>query len=325
MTGAVTERLIREAETEDPQHYSRRVGQLALAYLLVFAGSLAGIALIVWRGELFVTLAQRSNVETLTLAFFVVFFGYLVAITARGAWGALRIAWYALQRLLGAAPLDVERRKAAALGPPGPIVPAVALNVMVELDGTPCRPFDVPVADDAGPMGRLVFDGAELRHKEVRGDGSNSLLAYAVQQIGQLLERRGVDVDLNIVTWRQLADEEHDRYVGLAHFANRLEAHLGADALWPKVRLTAEDLRELERRMTAVCPALRAEAFLPHWEYEAEHQVPLIPEPLGLISLHRSERRVDPVASMGCATAVVLLTLAVLAVFILFPPWVPGK
>jgi hypothetical protein len=325
MAGAVAERLIREAETEDPQHFARRVGRLALAYLLVFGGSLAGIALILWRGELLITLAQRTNVETLTLAFFVVFFGYLATITVRGAWGALRIAWYALQRRFGAAPLDVERRKAAALGGPGAVVPAVALNVMVELDGTPCGPFEVPVADEAGPMGRLVFDGAEVRHKEVRGDGSNSLLAFAVQQVGQLLQQRGVDVDLNIVTWRQLADEEHDRYVGLAHFANRLEAHLGADALWPKVRLTEEDRRELEHRLTAVCPALRDEAFLPHWEYEAEHQVPLIPEPLGLVSLRRTERRVDPVTSMGCATAVVLLALAVLAVIILFPPWVPGR
>jgi hypothetical protein len=325
MTGGVAERLIREAETEDPQHYARRVGQLAVSYLLVFAGSVVGIVLIVWRGELLVTLAQRSNVETLTLAFFVLFFGYLATITARGAWGGLRIAWYSLQRRLGVSPLDVERRKAAALGPPGKVVPAVALNVMVELDDMPCRELQVSVADEAGPMGRLVFDGAEVRHEEVRGDGSNSLLAFAVQQIGQILQGRGVDADLNIVTWRQLADEEHDRYMGLTRFANRLEAHLGADALWPKVRLNEEDLRELERRLTAICPALRAEAFLPHWEYEAEHQVPLIPEPLGLISLHRSERRVDPVTSMGCATTVVLLALAVLAVFIFFPPWVPGR
>ena len=63
---------------------------------------------------------------------------------------------------------------------------------------------------------------------------------------------------------------------------------------------------------------------MPDWEYAGEHKLPIIPEPLGLVSLSRSERRVDPVASMGCAVVVVLGTVLILAAFILFPPWVPG-
>ena len=101
--------------------------------------------------------------------------------------------------------------------------------------------------------------------------------------------------------------------------------HLRAPELWPKVALSDADCAELERRLTAVCPALRNEAFLPHWDYAGEHKLPLIPEPLGLVSLSRTERRVDPEASMGCAVLVVLGAVAVLALFVKFPPWVPGS
>jgi hypothetical protein len=68
-------------------------------------------------------------------------------------------------------------------------------------------------------------------------------------------------------------------------FATHLEQHLGAAELWPKHILTQADCAELERRLSALCPALRNDAFLPHWEYQGEHKIPLIPEPLGLISL----------------------------------------
>ncbi len=60
-------------------------------------------------------------------------------------------------------------------------------------------------------------------------------------------------------------------------------------------------------------------------EATAHDKLPLIPEPLGLITLSRSEHRADPVAAMGCAVAVVLFVVAVLGLFIAFPPWVPGS
>jgi hypothetical protein len=119
-------------------------------------------------------------------------------------------------------------------------------------------------------------------------------------------------------------DEQTLQYHGMVHFARRLERHLDADELWPKIVLSDDDLAALERRLAAVCPALRSEGFLPDWEYEAEHKLPLIPEPLGLVSLSRSERRADPVASMGCAALVVVAAVAILALFTVFPPWVPG-
>jgi multisubunit Na+/H+ antiporter MnhC subunit len=82
---------------------------------------------------------------------------------------------------------------------------------------------------------------------------------------------------------------------------------------------------ELERRLTAVCPALRNEGFLPQWEYSAEHKLPIVPEPLGLASLGHSEKRADPLPALFALTAVVLTAVAILLVAIIAPPWVPGR
>jgi hypothetical protein len=321
----VVEAAIRETETRSPREYRRRVRHLALAYTALFGGSVAGIALLVWQAQLYVTLAQRSNVETLTLAFLFVFFGYVGYLSLGGAVGAARIAYYGLLGALGSNREAVERRKAAALGGRRGTPPTVALNYVLEQEGRPGRPFTVALADGAGPAGRLEIDGAKITHLEAFGDGSNSLLAFFVHQVNDLLHRRGAPAGLDIVAWKKIDDEQTEERLGLIEFARNLERHLGAGELWPKRTLTQDDCRELERRLSTICPALRDEAFLPDWEYEAEHQVPLIPEPLGLVSLQRSERRVDPVASMGCAVMVVLAVVVVLAVFVAFPPWVPGK
>jgi hypothetical protein len=89
--------------------------------------------------------------------------------------------------------------------------------------------------------------------------------------------------------------------------------------------LTADQRRRLEDDLRALCPALRNEAFLPDWEYEGEHKLPIIPEPLGIISLSRTERRVDPLSSLSATLVVVLLVVALICFFLLRPPWVPGR
>jgi len=76
--------------------------------------------------------------------------------------------------------------------------------------------------------------------------------------------------------------------------------------------------------MAAICRAAREEAFLPQLEYEGEHKIPIIPEPLGILSLARRERRVDALSSMGTALVIVAVTVALIAWFIMRPPWVPG-
>ena len=321
----IEEAAIREPGAQSAPEFARRVRRLALFYVLIFVGAVVGIALIIWKAQLFVTLAQRSNVETLTIAFVFVFFAYLAAISAPGALGVARLLYYELPARLGRDRDAVERRKWEALGPAGQDPPRAALNRVVELEGHPCEAFELGVADHIGRMGVLRVDGAEIMHAEARQDGSNTLLGYFVHQVGDVLGARGVQANLDVVEWRRIDDEATEEYLGMVRFARNLERHLRADELWPKVRLTDADCAELERRLALVCPALRNESFLPHWEYAGEHKLPLIPEPLGLVSLSRSERRVDPEASLGCAVLVVVAAVAVLLLFIKFPPWVPGS
>jgi hypothetical protein len=317
--------VIREPGADSPHDYSQRVRRLAAAYLVLCVGSTIGIGLLVWRARLFLSLTQQSNVETLTLAFLMVFFAYLGVLSAPGALGALRVAYYdGLLRRLGAAQEEVERRKHAALGPPHGDPPVAALNVILERNGQPCQAFGVPVRDAIGDMGQIVVDAAGLTHRPARDAGSNDVLAYFVHQVKQVLELRGECREIDVVAWQKIDGETTQQYLSTVQFARRLECHLKAAELWPKVILTEVDLREVERRLTAVCPALRSESFLPDWEYAAEHKLPLIPEPLGLISLSRTERRADPMASMGCASLVVVGAVVILALFTFFPPWVPG-
>jgi hypothetical protein len=317
--------FVREPGSESPRQYARRVHRLAAIYLVLFVACTIGTVLLLWHGRLWVSLAQHSNVETLTFAFLLVFFLYLGVLSSPGLIGALRVAYYdLLLARLGTPEIEIERRKHAALGPPRVDPPVAALNLVVERADRPCESFEIELGDDAGAMGRLEIDGAGLiHHPEVR-EGSNNLLAFVSHQINQILQARQQRANLDIVAWQTIDDEHAQQYLSTVHFARRLERHLGAEELWPKVRLTEDDLRELKRRLREVCPAVRSEGFLPDWEYEAEHKLPLVPEPLGLVSLSRSERRADPIASMGCALLVVLGAVGVLALLIVFPPWVPG-
>jgi hypothetical protein len=323
--GGLAQTAIRETESHTPQEFRRRVRHLATAYVALFVASSAGMALLVWQAQLYVALAQRSNVETLVLAFLFVFFGYVAFLSAPGVVGAARIGYYALLVRLGRDPVAVERQKARALGQRGRNPPAIALNLILEKEGCRGQPFTLEVADEAGPAGKLEVDGAQVTHTEAFKDGSNSLMAFFVHQVNEVLQERGEPANLDIVTWRKIDDEATEQHLSLVRFARNLERRLDAEELWPKLWLTDADCRELERRLAQICPALRNEAFLPDWEYEGQHQVPLIPEPLGLVRLQRRERRVDPVASMGCAVLVVGASLLALLLFVLSPPWVPGK
>lgn len=317
--------FIREPDADTPEQYARRVRRLALVYPVMLIGGLVGIVLLVWRAHLFVSLTQHSNVETLTLAFLFIFFAYMGALSVPGAIGAARVVYYdLLLPRTGLGRDEVERRKMAALGPPNEEAPRVALNVVLEREGKPGERLEVPVADAAGPMGRIVVDGAAVAHRPDHKDGSNNLLAYFVHQVKRQTREQPERPPIDVVGWERIDDEAALQHLALVDFARRLERHLGAEELWPKVVLSDADLRAVEERLSMVCPALRSEGFLPAIEYEAEHKLPLIPEPLGLISLSHSERRADPEASMGCAALVVVGAVAVLAVLIVWPPWVPG-
>ena len=130
---------------------------------------------------------------------------------------------------------------------------------------------------------------------------------------------------LQVGGWQTIDDESTEQYLGLVRFAQNLARKLDTTELWPRVTVSEADCQEVERRLSAICPALRDEAFLPEWEYGGEHKLPIIPEPLGLLSLSRTEKRVDPQASMGCAVLVVVTTVVIFALLTRFPPWVPGS
>lgn len=169
--------LVREPDVSGPRAYRRRVGQLACVYLLLFCISLLGLVLIIRKARLLVLLAQRSNVETLTIAFFLLFFAYLLSLSARGAWGGAHLALHHLRAAVTRDRLRAQRALARTLGTPRN-GPAIALSHLLERADRPGQPFEITVADGVGAVGRVRIDGVTVRHLDCFRDGSNSLLAF---------------------------------------------------------------------------------------------------------------------------------------------------
>ena len=305
----LAEKVLSEPGIRDARHYARRVGWLAVVHPTLCLASLVGLVLLVWRGELFVTLTQRSNVETLTIAFFLVFFAYFTVITAPGALSGLRIMVLRLQQRFAGDHVAFEQRKQHRLGDRGE-GPCVAVDKQLELDGHPGEPFEIDIGDDGGLFCHLRCDGVCLQQLDTFRTGSNNLFAYVVRGLAK--RTRG---ELTIVQWSSTDNQNLAQYKAMASALR---------ASWPKLVMTREQLADFERELAALCPALREEVLLPDWEFEGEHKLPIIPEPLGIVSLSRSERRVDPLASLVAALAVVAVVLALIAYFVARPPWVPG-
>jgi len=95
--------LFPQPDLGDRRPDRRRIRQLAVVHLMLFCVSLPGLWLIVKGGLPLALLPQRSGSETLTLAFFLLFFLYLLSLALRGAWGALRLTVFVLR----------DRRRAA--------------------------------------------------------------------------------------------------------------------------------------------------------------------------------------------------------------------
>lgn len=313
--------IVREPDVGDARHYSRRVLWLAVIHPTLFLLSVVGLALLVARGRFFVTLSQRSNVETLTIAFLLLLFVYLSALTLRGALGASRMAAFHLWARISRTPDAVEKRKWAALGRPGR-GPAVALNKAIERAGSPGEPFELAIADEIGSMGRLRVDGATIEHVEALRGGSTSLLPYFARKLAEVTHQR--PSQLEVIHWRSTDDEALLQYAATVEAMRALGRHVGAP-VWPTVTLSPSQCAALERHLSELCPALRDEAFLPDWEFQGQHKLPIIPEPLGIVSLSRAERRVDPLSSMMALLVVVAGVVAVIASFLWRAPWVPGK
>jgi len=309
--------MLRAPGVSDPAHYHRRLTWLAIVHPALFVCAVAGIALLVWRGELFVTLAQRSNVETLTIAFFLVFFGYFIVVTAPGALGGARIGWYRLRERLARDRERIAKQRVAALGDRADGSSA-AFDKVIELASAPGQPWEVDIHDEVGSVGRLRFDGVRVRYLDAFHGGSNTLFGYVEDKLAEL-----AGVEVTLVQWSSTDEEALLAYVANAAAMRAIGEKLGIHA-WPVAALTDAARDTLERELAALAPALREEAFLPDWEFEGEHKLPIIPEPLGIISLTRSERRVDPLSSLTAALGVVVIVLGLLCYFIARPPWIPG-
>lgn len=306
---AVLHGALREPGVGDTRHYARRVTRLAAVHAALLVAALAGAIMILWCGELFVTLAQRSNVETLTIAFFLVLFGYFTFITAPGARGAVRIARFRLARRFSKNRAKLDARRLRALGKRRDGA-TVAFDKAIAL-ANHAGAWEVELRDDLGSLGRLRFDGVRLQHLDTFRNGSNTLLGYVEQRLGELAR-----ADLAIVEWASIDDEAYRKFAAAADAMR---------ATWPTVTLSEAARDALEEELAGLCEALRDELLLPDWEFSGEHKLPIIAEPLGIISLKRSEQRVDPLSSMTTALGVILAVDAVIAYFIASPPWIPGR
>lgn len=305
---------ISEPEISDERHYASRVKILSALYIAHFTASLVGCGLLLWQAKLFVTLTQRSNVETLTLAFFFVFFAYLAVLTSRGATSGSRL-FYHIWR--GTTPKLPPREKGAD-------PPTVATNLAIESTAAPLAAFALRIGEGGESMGVFRIDGARIEHCASHGTCNNNAFAYLVGQIRQVVEPRIGPVSLDIVEWKTLDEETAEKYLSLVAFAENLSRRLETGGLWPTLQLLPDECVEIERRLDAVARILRLEALLPDWEYRGEHKLPIIPEPLGLLTLSVDKRRVDPLASMSAALIVLIVALGLFAYMAIWPPWVPG-
>jgi hypothetical protein len=334
---------------------------MAGVYVLLNVTAIASIIVIVWQYRLFVTLAQRSNIETLTLAIILVLFAYLVFTTFGGFIGALKLVFYNLPLGVGGnAAQDeqgakakpgparrkkggedepealeeeslppgrrrVEERKQRALKPAKGEANKAYFNVAFEAEENPDAPIRIPIEDEAGKLGELVIDGAEAKIEAEKKGVSNTLFEYLLNQIQDRVQQRAPEVQLEIVAWSSVNDEAAAIYQSQVQAFRTLAEQLDKGPIWPTEPLSAADIAYVQQRIRAIVPYLRDECFLPDVEYEAEYSIPIIPEPLGFISLRRTDQRADPVATMGCASLVTLGVLALLVFFLIFPPWIPSK
>src|SRR5690242_21024131 len=161
--------VIAEPEIGDARHYAFRVKTLSVLYMAHFTGAIAGCVLLLWQAKLFVTLTQRSNVETLTLAFFFVFFAYLAALTSRGASSGIQVLFHTWR---GTAPTLPARE-------PGADPPTVATNLAVESAAAPLSPLELRIGDEHdGGMGVFRIEGARIEHRASHGTCNNNAFAY---------------------------------------------------------------------------------------------------------------------------------------------------
>jgi hypothetical protein len=313
-----------EAAARTPRGYAVKVRLLAAIYAALNVVSLLVIGLIGWRVRRLVTLAQRSNVETLVLAIIVVLALYYLLSTFGGLVGGCRMLVLNLPALWGADRLAVERRKQRALRDGGEPL-SVCFDQAVCSAEAPDAPLLWEVGDEAGKLGELHLNGVAAEFRPSKAGMNNSLFEFLHVQINRVLARRPDPSHLMIAFWGNIDESGAAVFRAAVKGLDTLARRTGGGPMWPAIALSAQEHRAVGETLRAVAPALRNEGLLPDLEYEVEYSVPILPEPLAFVQLKRTERRVDPVLTMGYALLFMCAILALTFLAVMYPPWVPSK
>jgi hypothetical protein len=309
---------VMESPVQDVGDLRRRTTILAVIHVVLTTACLALLALLVLRIKLLVTLAQRSNVETLLLLFFAAFVTVLLITTGSSTLGAIT--------LLGLRVLPADRRQrwiqAHAVAPRREERTLALLNLGV---AGPDGVLELSLEDGFGPLGRLRVQGVELQLENAPDSIAGPVFELATAVLSEVAKRGAHGSPLGIVLWANVDRSEAEVYRSQAHAFGRLAQALEKGPLWPTAVVDDDGMARLRAVFDEATPHLREAALMRDVDYAAEFSIPLVPEPLAFVQIHRSESRADPVASLGCATLMVLAALIAVVWVVLFPPWVPSK
>ncbi len=306
-----------EAPAKDPVSLRRRTNWLIAIHLALATAAVAVLALVVWRIRILVTLAQRSNVETLVIAFVVIFLGYLLVTTAPATIGAIRILIYramgtdrAQRALQRKARKDRKETKRSHM------------NVAVRAPGG--RDVEIPIQDRFGKICTLKLHLTEVVFEDAPEELTHSVLQLVVDKLREVGTLDGTEHHPKVIYWDSLEEGQAEAYASQVGAFDRLEKALDKGRLWPAVRIDKDGVDAIQEMLKEAAPSIRENLLLPDIEYSAEFAIPIVPEPFAFMQLRRRLEHADAVASMGCATLVALAFLAAIAWILVNPPWVPG-
>lgn len=321
---SLAEKFVKQYATKTPEQYASRVRWLATIYLVLNLVSIAIMVAVALRVQFFITLAQRSNVETLILALIFILALYYLLSTFKGFIGAVRMIWLNLPGLWKQDKEKLEQRKHNAIKTGGTPKSAY-FDQAIMLQGKSGEPIIWHVGDNAAKLGELELRGVQVTYHPIKSGMNDSLFEFLLDKLEEVMKKRDINAALQITQWSEIAEDQAAAYHSTVQAFQNLEKHLGKGPIWPTVEITQEDVDYIQEELRRLVPALRNESFLPDVEYEVEYNVPVLPEPLGFLKLTRRENRADPVITMGCATFVMLFLMALLLFFIIVPPWLPSK
>jgi hypothetical protein len=307
-----------ESPVQDVRDLRRRTNLLIAIHIVLTIACVALLAILAWRLKLLVTLSQRSNVETLLIGFFAAFVLVLLVTTGQATAGSVTLLLLRLaghdrgQRWIQAHRVEKVRDE-----------PTLALlNLAVK---GPEGALVLPLEDGFGRLGVLRVDGVDLQFEDGPDEVADPLFELAVGVLDEVAKVDAHGSPLEIVLWRNVDHSEAEVYRSQVRAFGRLAQALETESLWPTAEIDAEGLKRIRSVLAEAMPHLRETALMSDIGYAAEFSIPLVPEPLAFVQIRRHESRADPVASLGCATLVVLGALAALVWLILSPPWVPGR